>query len=120
MKSLKIGYYCELVMADCVLPKFVELLGTVALREGNELKTVEYEVKEAPDFTREKMLADAREEVKDSLVKEVDQFRGWWLKERDKVTRLENDLKEVNEKLGIVSNVFSSGGVPGVPKESAF
>lgn len=98
-----------------MLPQFVEMFRNIRkLESNNEIKEIEYEIKTAPDIAYERMKASAREEVKDTLTKERDQYSRYWMDERAKTANLElannslaKELNEVKEKLTNIQGVIT-------------
>lgn len=99
MKLVKIGYYTSFIVPDEIIPDFVRMLGEVALKDGNDVKPVEFEVTAAPDLERDKLRAELIKEIKDSNAKEVETYKGYWLNAAGERDKLKQALQQANAKI---------------------
>lgn len=73
-----------------------------SLGNGGETSFVNFQIDEAPDLVYEKLKVSAREEVKDTLVKEKEQMSQWWQtanKERDIAKKEVQLMSDENDRL---------------------
>jgi hypothetical protein len=97
MKLISLGYHVTFVVADEQVTNFVGMLGSVMVGEGNDVKNVEFEVKDAPDFAYEIMKAQALKEVTGKIKEECEQYKGWWLNGHGEIQKLKAQIKELKE-----------------------
>jgi len=105
MKIIELDYSTKFLVPEYRVSAWVEILADAKKVDYQcEVNEIEYTVKNAPDFAYEALKKQAREEVKDTLQKEVDQKTKYWLDTINERDKLKKEVADLQDRLDRIVN----------------
>lgn len=106
MKEIKIGWNVTFAVPDSMVPAVVAMLGEIYQVDGDKLKEVEFSVGKGQDYEHLARLNIAREEMKGTLGKEVEQYRKYWLDTTSERDNFKKEKASLEKRLSDIENAM--------------